>query len=547
MSRPLLRLLTTLAITLFSALILTAEDFTVDGIKYYGTPEGSANVVGYEGRIENLVIPETVNGRPVKYISAEAFKKCLSLRTVSAKSVTFVSKDAFNGCEHLKSVDAPAVKVVENSAFNNCPSLETVTLGDLTRLGGYTFANCSRLRELKLSCMVAPEKLGTDFYNVEILTVVIPLGAKGSFIESWGAVDFRYRTVKSDYRQTNITLTEAGTLIDKVDIDKINDIWNLKISGELNSTDLVLLNKLSNIERLDLSGAKIVASEKPYYTKGTTEYKTDDDTFGPYSLRILTLDSLALPAVTTVLENAVTNANLTYLIVPEAVTTLEAAVEATNNAASVKCGRISNLIIAKGESRLNISESLLTYATPVSVYFGRPVWGDETTSYLLLATSGETLENLTIDFAATMIPKSFMAAAFYKIKEIRIPGTVTQVSGAAFAGCLALEKIYLPNPEPPTVVANSFNEEAYANATLYVPVGSRKYYFIDDVWGRFNIEEYDPAGISDAVAAPGTTVRAYDLGGVLRYSGDGSAMRDVLPRGIYIIRHTDGTVSKTVL
>ncbi len=86
----------------------------------------------------------------------------------------------------------------------------------------------------------------------------------------------------------NITLTEAGTLSTQLGDDKIGTVGKLKITGNINSTDLRQIRRLSGVDEkgdqtdgclkeLDLSKARIVSGGDPYLTEGETLLTTTDD------------------------------------------------------------------------------------------------------------------------------------------------------------------------------------------------------------------------------------------------------------------------------
>ena len=95
--------------------------------------------------------------------------------------------------------------------------------------------------------------------------------------------------------QTTVNLETAGTLSSKISSDEKYTITDLTITGELNGSDFVLLRDMAGqnqdnaktegkLEKLDISGATIVAGGDPYYvvygSKGDIEYKTSDKKMG---------------------------------------------------------------------------------------------------------------------------------------------------------------------------------------------------------------------------------------------------------------------------
>ena len=71
-----------------------------------------------------------------------------------------------------------------------------------------------------------------------------------------------------------------GTLINLVDISKINNCGKLKVSGNLNGTDILVIRRMENLISLDMREARIVNGGNSYYE----QYTTSEDVFGDYLL-----------------------------------------------------------------------------------------------------------------------------------------------------------------------------------------------------------------------------------------------------------------------
>ena len=91
------------------------------------------------------------------------------------------------------------------------------------------------------------------------------------------------------------------------------------------------------------------------------------------------------------------------------------------------------------------------------------------------------------------------------LSSITIPKNVKAISRNAFGGCKNVKSIYAEMTNPFTINENVFQTAAeeqsgtassiFANATLYVPVGSKNQYATTPGWNRFQrIDEYTPGG-----------------------------------------------------
>lgn len=112
--------------------------------------------------------------------------------------------------------------------------------------------------------------------------------------------------------QITINLTEAGTLPNKIVSSKKNLVTNLKITGEINGTDLRFIREmagsdvsgsrtLGNLSILDLSEARIVEGGS-YYLDDDNGHKftTSNDIIGKYAFECCTsLTSVNIPSSVT--------------------------------------------------------------------------------------------------------------------------------------------------------------------------------------------------------------------------------------------------------
>lgn len=82
----------------------------------------------------------------------------------------------------------------------------------------------------------------------------------------------------------------------------------------------------------------------------------------------------------------------------------------------------------------------------------------------------------------------------YKLKNIVIRENVKEIGLFAFVSCNLVQIKVLselpPNCDKETFVDPNYDSNIYTNATLYVPKGSKPWYYLGDVWKNFkNIEE----------------------------------------------------------
>jgi hypothetical protein len=104
-----------------------------------------------------LVIPDTIKGKPVTTIGEEAFRSCFHLTSITIPdSVTSIGLSAFGGCKSLTSITiGESVTSIGEHAFSNCASLTSITIPDsVTSIEQGAFAGCSSLTSITIPASV---------------------------------------------------------------------------------------------------------------------------------------------------------------------------------------------------------------------------------------------------------------------------------------------------------------------------------------------------------------------------------------------------------
>ncbi len=474
---------------------------------------------------------ESIELEHANYVYEEAFELCSSLKTVKLNNVTAIGYLAFADCVSLESIELNNNAAIPTGLFYGCTSLKTVEMKNATSIDNYAFAGCSSLSTIVLERPTPPSFNGEDvFLNVEDCVVEIPYGSKVNYKEAWGTnpvggTNFSYKYPRG--ASLNVS-NAAGELINNVDESQISNITKLTVSGEINGTDLNVINRMANLECLDLSDCRVVAGGEAYYD---TNYYTKADFLSSYSIRLNSLDSIAYPQVWKIEANAVSQTPyLLHAIVPSTVSYF--------------------YDYTPGEDyRFECDDRSLDLKTISAkrVWLGRNL--PATTQYFKQRFNTSKLEEVTIAYPYTKFGDGFFSDCS-KIVSFKIPASVQKIGSQTFARCTALKEVICGAQTPPSAVADSFDESTYKDATLYVPVGTRNAYFFDPVWGMFaNIVESEELtngvgeGMVEDIDGP---VSVYDLHGIQRYHGERDAM-PTLPRGVYIIRTANGKAEKVML
>ncbi len=155
----LISLTTGMGISAFAATALVTED----GIRYAETGENTVKIVGYSGKGENVVIPDTISGKKVTRISNFSFNDNTIVKSLSVPaSVTEIDDMVILNCPNIT-----AIKVASDNKYydsrNNCNAIIEKATGTLiagckstkvpngvTKIGRFAFYNCSGLTDITL-------------------------------------------------------------------------------------------------------------------------------------------------------------------------------------------------------------------------------------------------------------------------------------------------------------------------------------------------------------------------------------------------------------
>ena len=381
-------------------------------------------------------------------------------------------------------------------------------------------------------------------------------------------------------KQVTITLEKAGTLPDRIGSSEKYEITNLKIIGEINSTDLWMIREMAGrddrgnstdgkLSVLDLSEAKIVEGGVSYYYNGYNHNYcyTSNDVIGSYAFYdCRRLTSLTLPAsITEIGSNAFWGCSgLTSLNLPDGITkignyvfmscsgltslTLPVGITEIGNYAFEGCSGLTSLTLFAGiteigdyafegcsglkEVRFCINDNLDTYLTKGHPYIGV---GCGIKYYI------NNKENTSIEIPSnvTILGKCvFQGCSGLTI--LTLPAGITEIGSWAFQGCSGLTSIYVYAEKVPKTGGDVFVGCDAKKCTLYVPMGTRDDYWVSDFGDYFeNIVEFEPTGIDK-------TTTSTDVEEVARYSVNGQPL-SAPTKGLNIVKYSDGSLKKVAV
>ena len=404
--------------------------------------------------------------------------------------------------------------------------------------------------------------------------------------------------LKGQAQQITLHVERAGTLHGMINASRLPYITDLKLTGELNGTDISFIRTLvkKNLRFLDLSEARIVEGGAIYYSN----YRTSNDIIGSYMFYNPNYSPISPCAISKInLPNSVTGieegafkscTRLTDINIPNSVTSIGP--ETFKSCTSLTDINIPNSVTSIGPETFSGCTSLTDINIPNSVtsiewatFYSCTSLTDINIPDAVKSIEPETfsgctrltdinipnsvtsigyeafynctrLTDINIPNSVTSIERSTFYSctgltsinipgsvttigsnAFYSctsLTDINIPNSVTSIGEQAFYNCDNLKSVYMNASTPPFIGSQAFHNIS-KDLTIYIPRGSYTAYWLS-YWGNYNLVEYDPTDIQ------GVTTSAHN--GVEKYfSIDGRPLPGPC-KGVNIIQDTDGKTRK---
>ena len=345
-------------------------------------------------------------------------------------------------------------------------------------------------------------------------------------------------------KQITVTLDKAGTLPDKIGSAKKYKITNLKIIGEINGTDWLLIRDMAGgnsdgrsyetggrLATLDLSEAKIVSGGEFYFSPWWTSdiAYTSKDVLGAYAFyQCTSLVSLTLPkSITEIGARAFQEcSNLANVAIPASVTSI-------GMLAFWGCSGLTGITIPSSVTSIG-SSAFYGCSGLTSLSFPSGITSIGSSAFY--GCSG--LTSLSFPSGITSIGSS----AFYGcsgLTSLSFPSGITSIGSSAFLGCSGLTSIYVYAEKMPKLGTNMFDDCDAKKCTVYVPKGTYDDYWLSEFGYFENIVEFDPTGINNVI----TSNDAKELS---RYSLNGQRL-SAPTKGLNIVKYSDGSVKKVAV
>ena len=286
-----------MGISAFAATALVTEDGIRYAENYVENGENTVKIVGYSGKGEDVVIPDTISGKKVTRISNFSFNDNTIVKSLSVPaSVTEIDDMVILNCPNIT-----AIKVASDNKYydsrNNCNAIIEKATGNLiagckttkvpngvTKIGRFAFYNCSGLTDITLpeSVKSIQHQAFQDCKNLKNITFLNknckicelcnPGDKTCDFTIVKGAAIHGYKgstaeKYAKEYGRKFVALTQLSTP-------------TLKAIVNANGTFKLSWNKVSGAEKYELYIKQADGSYKLMKTTTATSFTTAFATYG---------------------------------------------------------------------------------------------------------------------------------------------------------------------------------------------------------------------------------------------------------------------------
>ena len=532
--------------------------------------------------LTSVIIPNSV-----KSIGEYAFMFCSNLTSVNIpNSVTSIGGSAFQYCESLTSISIPnSVTSIGDGVFLYCDISEIISkienpfaISSYT-FNDYTFSNATLYVPAGTMGKYKNKEGWRNFINIKESTSEIQKQRTIHLAKAGTLPDM----ISEDEKYYIEELTLTGEL-NGTDFRLLRDMAGNNHLGERTN---------GKLEKLDISNVQIVSGGLKYLEAesiriGRRVYYINDISINANEIPKMVffgcaLKSIILPnSVEAIGEGALGHcSSLTSVTIPNSVTSIGS--EAFYRCSGLTSVTIPNSVTSIGSYAFYCCSGLTSIFLPNSVtsieyYAFKSCSGlssiiveSENKYYDSRNSCNAIIEKESDKLIAgcnnTTIPNSVTSIedyAFYScngLTSVTIPNYVTRIGFSAFENCSDLTSITIGNgvtsigsyafygcdtkeiiskiENPFAISSNTFNDNTFNNATLYVPTGTIGMYKSVDGWNRFNfIEEGSPLNIKGTESEEAKECE--------RYTISGNAIT-VPQKGINIIKLNNGATKKVVV
>ena len=419
---------------------------------YYTVSDSGATITGSGGDLRDVVIPNTLGGKPVVAIGNNAFNGRDAMTSVVIPgTVNSLGTRAFRDCSSLTEITLPAgITSLPEGVFEGDRKLEQITLqGTLTAIGSYAFNDCYVLTGFEIPSTVTQIGSYAFRYCKALTQATVPSGITA----------LAERTFTDCISLQNIQLPAGLESIGKEAFNGCTALTEIELPASLTSLGTAVFFNCSALTSISLpSGITALPTQTFQGCTALTEVglptgltSIGSNVFNNCS----SLTSVSLPAGITSLPNeAFRNANgLTTIQLPAGLTTLGTSV-------FYDCRALTSVSLPSGITSLPNNTFGNCYALEeVSLPAGLTSLGTGVFCYC------KALTEIDLPAGITSLPNE----TFYgcsSLEAIDLTG-ITSLGTSALRSCTSLTEVTIP--EGITVLPNSLFEESTGLTQVHLP------------------------------------------------------------------------------
>ena len=406
----------------------------------YEIVDGIVTITGLkDDKLNEIIIPEKIEGYPVISIADEAFLFCENLRSIDvSQSVTYIGDYAFCGCGFANIKLPQGLTHIGEGAFDSCENLESIQVPQsVIYIGEGAFEDCIILRSVEMPKSL--DYLGEDVFcgccNLE--SIEIPQGVTSIGYAEFSACD----------SLVSIKIPQSVTYIDEYIFGYETD-QRIKIAyvEKGSYAEEWAKRNADNIYIRDDSGTEYETPASAF------EYEIYDEEVEITGLVDKSLTELVIPEEILGCPVAYIGRNAFYGCISLETVVIPSSVEVIDSSAFEGCSALESIeipanVMEIGGNVFAYCESLKEIRVDESnvIYTSRDINGNECNAII-----DKDSYDLLVGCANTVIPtnvEEIRAHAFNgcsSLKSIVIPESVEMIGWGAFSGCSSLESIVIP-------------------------------------------------------------------------------------------------------
>ncbi len=456
-------LVITFVITLFTGIRIASftrnrNEFSIDDVEYRfvtGDREtGPIEIVSYNGKADNVVIPDNIDGHKIVGIAENAFSaskiKNLTLNghdikiynsafannsyisSVSINGTASIGEYAFANCSNLKDVEINSgVTSIGDRAFYNCTDIGFISLpSTLKTIGESAFEKCESLKSISIPSGI--ESMGTNFLKScsSISSLSLPYIGFDQYHKC--TLTNLIGPVESRKKLTSLTVTADTEIMDYAFygeryIEKIN------YTSKITSIGSNAFENCTKLKSFDIPSTVIYIGEAAF--KRCTSLSSIN-----YNANITRVPKEAFRECSSISE----------ISLPDYVLSVE-------DRAFFGCSGLESVDLSHVEV---IGIAILDNASSIKTLKLNKI--DENEGLDALGCSSQKLEYIEIK-NAEKLPNGFLSGS-NKLKTVVLPANLKTIGDKAFYGCGNMTSINIP------ANVTAIGKEAFSNCSALINI-----------------------------------------------------------------------------